>query len=157
MFEITTREVAAEKVATITAHVRQEELSRFIPDAIGRIRAHVAAQGAVAKDVDLTLYHSSMGAEGQGTVEVCVPFTGSVEPAGDVGVRTEPAHTEAFARVTKGQVVDGQVMGAFDAVGSWLGENGLEVCGPAREVYFADWDAVDAATPAVDAALPFVR
>ena len=156
MFDVDTREAEAEKVATITGQVLQSDLPQFIPDAIARLRRLIARQGADAKPFDLVMYHSTITPDVEGTVEVCVPFTGTVEPADDVVVRVEPARTEAFARVTKGQVMNLEFMHAFDAVGSWLRERGKDMAGSPREVYFADWLAVDEDTLAVDVAFPYV-
>jgi len=156
MFDVDTREAEAEKVATITGQVLQPDLPHFIPDAIGRLRRHIESQGATAKPFDLVLYHSAITPDVEGTAEVCVPFTGTVEPTDDVVVRLEPARTEAFARATKGQVMNLEFMHAFDAVASWLRERGKDMAGSPREVYFADWIAIDADTPAVDVAFPYV-
>ena len=155
MFEIQTREAPQEKVVTLTVQVLQPDLPRVLPDAIDRLRAHVTAQGATAKPFDLVLYHSDMTPDVEGTVEVCVPFEGSLEPAADLAVRIEPARTEAFARVTKGQFATLEVMHAFDAVGAWLGEHGHAMTAAPREVYFADWGAIGDDEPAADVAFPF--
>lgn len=152
---VRTRHVPDEKVATTSAHVLQPDLPRYIPEAIGRLRAHLAACGATARDIDWTIYHSSSTTDSAGLVEVCVPFSGTVQPTTEVTVRVEPAHHEAYARITKGEVRAPHIMFAFDAVAAWVAEHGHTRTLDPREVYFADWVAVDESTPAVDIAYPF--
>ncbi|GEA87762.1 MerR family transcriptional regulator [Cellulomonas cellasea] len=152
---VLTRHVPDEKVATTSAHVLQPDLPRYIPEAIGRLRAHLEACGATARDIDWTVYHSTSTTDSAGLVEVCVPFSGTVQPTTEVTVRVEPAHHEAYARITKGEVRAPHIMYAFDAVAAWVAEHGHTRTLDPREVYFADWVAVDESTPAVDIAFPF--
>lgn len=156
MFDVRTREVAAEQVATVSAQVLQSELNSFIPATSTRLRKLIAAQGGHEVGRELVLYHSMITPDVEGTVEVCVPFTGTIEPADDVTVRVEPARTEAFARVTKGQVLNLEIMHAFDAVAWWLREHGHEMAGAPREVYFGPWDTAKESDEVVDVAFPFV-
>lgn len=156
MFDIETRTVGDEKVATITGRVLQPDLPRFIPRSIGTLRDYLAAEGAQAKEFDVVIYHSRMTPDAEGIVEVCVPFTGSIEPAGDIAVRIERGHTEAYTTVTKAQVKIPEIMHAYDALFAWLADHGHELSDGPREVYFADWDAIDDETPAVHIAFPFV-
>jgi hypothetical protein len=152
---VLSRHVPEEKVATTSAHVLQPDLPRFIPEAIGLLRGHLADGGATAREVDWTIYHAQSTADSAGLVEVCVPFTGTVQPTTEVTVRVEPAHHEAYTRITKGQVRPPHVMFAFDAVAAWLREHGHTRTLDPREVYFADWVAVGDETPAVDIAFPY--
>lgn len=155
MFDVRTREVPAEKVVSLTANVRQPDLPDFIPRSITTLRDHLAEQGAQAKGFHLVLFHSITTPDTEGRVEVCVPFTGSVEPAAGIAVRIEAAHHEAYARATKGQVVNLEIMHAYDAVGGWLREHGHEPSAAPREVYFADWVSAGDDAEVVDIALPF--
>lgn len=152
---VLSRHVPEEKVATTSAHVLQPDLPRFIPEAIALLRRHLADGGAHAREIDWTVYHSSSTPDSAGLVEVCVPFTGAVQPTTEVTVRVEPAHHEAYTRLTKGEVRASHIMFAFDAVSAWVAEHGHTRTLDPREVYFADWVAVDDETPAVDIAYPY--
>lgn len=154
-FEVRTRHVPDEKVATTSAHVLQPDLPRYIPEAIALLRDHVTACGATPRDIDWTVYHGVSTADSAGLVEVCVPFEGSVQPTTQVTVRVEAAHHEAYARVTKGQVGPPDIMFAFDAVAAWVGERGLTRTLAPREIYFADFVAVADDELAVDVAFPY--
>lgn len=154
-FEVRTRHVPDEKVATTSAHVLQPDLPRYIPEAIALLRDHVTACGATPRNIDWTVYHGVSTADSAGLVEVCVPFEGSVQPTTQVTVRVEAAHHEAYARVTKGQVGPPDIMFAFDAVAAWVGERGLTRTLAPREIYFADFVAVADDELAVDVAFPY--
>ena len=77
-----------------------------------------------------------------------------VRPRGEIRLRLEPAHTEAFTRITKGQVAFPGILEAYEAVEKWAAQNGRRPAGAPREVYFADWNAVQDDDPAADIALP---
>jgi effector-binding domain-containing protein len=53
-------------------------------------------------------------------------------------MRREPAHREAYVRLTKAQVEFPQILSAYDAVHQWLTERGLRNSASPREVYFTD-------------------
>jgi effector-binding domain-containing protein len=99
------------------------------------------------------VYHGEVNEDSDGPVEVCVP----VGPAnGDTAAATrrEPAHREAYVRITKAQVEYPQILSAYDAVAEWIGSHGHNVAGSPREVYFADWDAAGPTEEVCDIAFP---
>jgi hypothetical protein len=69
-------------------------------------------------------------------------------------MRREPAHREAYVRITKAQVAYPQILSAYDAVAQWLGARGLNSAGPPREVYFADFNAAGPTDEVCDVAFP---
>ena len=101
------------------------------------------------------IYHGEVNTDSDGPVEVCVPFSGSLEPSADVPVRIEPAHDEAFTRITKAQVKYPEIMRAYDAVDVWMREHNKVCTLGSREVYFAPWDTVADHDPAADIAFPY--
>lgn len=60
----------------------------------------------------------------------------------------------AYTRISKAQVAHPQILAAFEAVERWIAGHGLEVTGPCREIYFADWDAAGPEDPVCDVAFP---
>jgi hypothetical protein len=83
-----------------------------------------------------------------------VPVARTLEPAKDTASRIEPAHREAYTRITKAQVEYPQILSAYDAVERWISADGRRVAGPPREVYFADWDAAAPTDEVCDIAFP---
>jgi DNA-binding transcriptional MerR regulator len=153
MFEIQERAVPEQLVLTEQRHVRVEELPRWLPEAGMRLIKTAEAYGGVAGAM-FVVYHGEVNEDSDGPVEVCVPIGLAHEPSPDVAGRREPAHREAYTRLTKAQIEYPQILSAYDAVAQWIGANGLSSAGPPREVYFADWDASGPTDEVCDVAFP---
>ncbi len=139
MYEIQEREVPEQLVLTEQRHVRVPELSQWLPDAIGRLVETAQKGGGVAAPV-FVVYHGEVNEDSDGPVEVCVPVA-AADDANGAATRLEPAHREAYTRITKAQVEYPQILSAFDAVAQWIEGEERSIAGSPREVYFADWDA----------------
>lgn len=130
-------------------------LPDFIGEAYPRIFAHLEAGGVPVSGASFVVYHGEVTEDSDGPVEVCVPFTGTLEPAGTLGVRLEPAHTEAYTRIPKREIRYPDILRAYDAVAGWLHERGEQPGLPPREVYFTDLAAAGDDDPAADIAFPY--
>ena len=150
MYEILEREVPEQLVLTEQRHVRVAELEQWLPEAIGRLVETAEAGGGVTAPV-FVVYHGEVNEDSDGPVEVCVPVGAGVpgSPA-----RAEPAHREAYTRITKAQVAFPQILSAYEAVDGWIRSEGRTMTGSPREVYFADWDAAEPADEVCDIAFP---
>jgi DNA-binding transcriptional MerR regulator len=155
MYDIQTRDVPEQKVLSVQRNLHAAELPAFIDEAHRALYAHLEASGATADGHPFAVYHGMVTEQEDGPVEACVPFTGSVEPAGRLGVRLEPARAEAYTRLTRSQVRYPEILGAYDAVFDWITAQGHEVALTPREVYLADFAAVGDDDPACDVAVPF--
>jgi len=155
MFEVKTREVPEQKVLTVQRNVYVEDLPPFIEEAMNALYGHLAQAGAEAGETSFVIYHGAVNEDSDGPVEVCVPFTGSVELMGEMRVRLEPAHQEAFTRISKAQVEFPGILKAYDAVYHWVQEHEHEGTASPREVYFAPWGELGPDDPACDVAWPF--
>jgi DNA-binding transcriptional MerR regulator len=153
MFEIREREVPEQVVLTEQRHVRVRELQRWLPEAMGRLVQTAQGAGGMAGAV-FVVYHGEVNEDSDGPVEVCVPVGPAEGTAPGTATRREPAHREAYARLTKAQVEFPQILTAYDAVIEWVGAHGRSVAGAPREVYFADWDAAGPTDEVCDVALP---
>ena len=155
MFDIDTRHVPEQKVLTIQRHVHAPELPPFIRTSMHEILDHLSLHGLHPAGHPFVVFHGRVDDDSDGPVEMCVPFMGTMEPAGDMRIRMEPEHHEAYARVTKAQLVFPDILGAYDAVERHLRERSLDATGAPREVYFADWRTIADDDPACDIAWPF--
>jgi DNA-binding transcriptional MerR regulator len=155
MFEIQTRELPEQKVLTIQRRVYVKDLPKFIGDAMGQLYGHISGAGLEASAANFVAFHGQVNEDSDGPVEVCVPFTGSLEPVGEMRIRLEPAHHEAFTRLTKAQVEFPSILEAYDAVSKYLKEQGKTMSDSPREVYFTDWAKVKNDEPACDVAFPY--
>ena len=156
---IETRDVAETKVFVVGRRVTALELPTFIPDTTKRLFAQLRAQEVAATGAPVVLYREPTDVETAGQVEVYVPFSGRVEPVADMAVRMEPARHEAYTTIPKEQVVFPTILQAYDAVMEWIATSGGTISDAPREVYFdpRPWPEMDAADPACDIAIPFIR
>ncbi|MFF5013637.1 MerR family transcriptional regulator [Streptomyces sp. NPDC001165] len=161
-FVVETVDVPARVVITETRHTLADELPAWISASLDRLLKAAQECGGVAGE-PFVVYHSEVSMESDGPAESCVPVADEaaarawVEAHGRAGatrVRVEPAARLAYTRIAKAQVAHPQILAAFEAVEQWLAGEGLEMAGPCREVYFADWDTAGPGDPVCDVAFP---
>jgi DNA-binding transcriptional MerR regulator len=155
MYEVEQRTVPEQQVASIEERVYAGELPAFIERGLTTVYQLLSETDA-KPGIPFVLYHGEVNLDSDGPVEVCVPYEGTaLEPHGTVRLRIEPAHNEAFTRITKRQVKFPRILDAYAAVEAWVQEHGHSVFGSPREVYFVDWSAVGDDDPACDIAFPY--
>ncbi|GGW28624.1 MerR family transcriptional regulator [Streptomyces lucensis JCM 4490] len=161
-FVVETVDVPERLVITETRHTLADELPAWIGASLGRLEGAAKECGGVA-GAPFVVYHSEVSMESDGPAESCVPVADEsaarawAERQGrgrETRVRVEPAARLAYTRITKAQVAHPQILTAFEAVEQWMAAEGLEMAGPCREIYFADWDAAGAEDPVCDVAFP---
>lgn len=155
MYEVLTRETPEYKMATVRKQVRVKELGNFISEAIEEIYDYAKSKGVKVGFEDFVIYEGRVNDEQDGPVEVCVPFEGTLEPAGRIAIRLEPSHQIAYTRITKAQCSFPGILKAYDDVYAWLKTNSKTIDGASREIYWADWGEAKPDDPAVDIAFPF--
>ncbi len=151
---VLTREVPETKIATIRADADQQSLIGVIISSTMEIRAHLHQAGAHLVGGSWVIYHGSVTPESEATVEVCVPFTGLVDPAGPIAIRVEPAQTEAYCTITKDECSYPRIMLAYDLVTDWVRRTGVPTAGAPREVYHPNFPTAAGSELAVDIAQP---
>jgi DNA-binding transcriptional MerR regulator len=153
MYDVHTREVPAQQVATIRRSLTVSGLPAFIEDAFGRLDAAIRAADAQRDGAFYVIYHGEVNDDSDGPVEVCLPFRGELRSSDEMAVRTEEAHAEAFTTITRQQLEFPGILDAYAAVERWIEAEGRDMAGPPREVYFTDAD-VAPDEPFCDIAFP---
>jgi DNA-binding transcriptional MerR regulator len=148
------RDVAATKIAVVRRDTDQQGLVDAIRAGQGEVRAHLDGAGAATTAEHWVLYHGFVTPDNEAPIEVCVPFTGAVEPAGRISIRLEEAHTEAYATVARDDCYYPRIMHAYDAVAAYVADLGATPVGLVREVYIACWDEIAGTDPFVHVAQP---
>jgi hypothetical protein len=148
-----TREVPAQLVLTEQRHVTPEELPEWIGAAMGRLLTAAGAAGGPAAP-GFVVYHGEVNHDSDGPVEVCLPVDPAAGKVLTAAMREEPAHREAYVRITKAQVAFPQILSAFETVARWLQQHDLPASSAPREVYFADWMASGPDDEVCDVAFP---
>ena len=150
---VLTREVPAQLVLTEQRHVTPEELPAWIGAAMGRLYGAAGAAAGPAAPA-FVVYHGEVNHDSDGPVEVCLPVDPKAADGIGAAMRQEPAHREAYVRITKAQVAFPQILSAFEAVSDWLHEQNLLSAGAPREVYFTDFMAAGPDDEVCDIAFP---
>ncbi|WP_028813291.1 MerR family transcriptional regulator [Streptomyces flavidovirens] len=156
MYEIGQREVPEQLVLTEQRHVTPQELPDWIDAALGRLAAVAHANGGFFGH-PFVVYHGEVNEDSDGPVEVCVPVDPARAAEFPVASRTEPAHAEAYTRVTKAQVAYPHILSAYDAVYAWAQSEARTTSAAPREIYFADWSETAPTDPACDIAVPLAH
>lgn len=153
MFEIQERETPEQTVLTEQRHTTVSGLKDWLDACMPRLHTVAAEHGCVAGSAFI-IYHGEVNDESDGPVEVCVPIHPAHEDAFDAPTRIEPAHREAYTRITKSLVEYPRILTAYDAVEQWIPGNGKAIAGAPREVYFADFMNAEPDDEVVDIAFP---
>jgi DNA-binding transcriptional MerR regulator len=151
---VTLRQVPEMKLATLRRDVDQQALVPTSHSCVGEIRDHLRTAGAALGTEWWILFHGLVTPDSEAPIEVCVPFTGTVDPAAAITIRIEPAHTEAVCTVSRDDCFYPRIMLAYDAVESWVAGTGRPTLGPPREIYFAQWCDIPGDAPFMHVAQP---
>jgi DNA-binding transcriptional MerR regulator len=152
MYEVRERDIPEQVVLAEQRHVLVPELPDWIAAAGTRLLAASETHGGVAGPM-FVIYHGEVSEDSDGPVEVCIPVRAEPRNGGDV-LRREPAHREAYVRITKADVAYPQILSAYQAVEQWIRTQAKTAAGSPREVYFADWDASAPTDEVCDVAFP---
>lgn len=151
---VSVREVPDTKLAAIRRDTDQQSLVDTMHGAAREIREHLAAAGALPTDEWWVLYHGMVTPDSEAPIEVCVPYTGTIDPAGPITIRIESAHTEGICTVNRDDCYYPRILRAYDAVESWAAGTGRPIQGPPREIYVAQWCEVAGNEPFAHVARP---
>ncbi|MGY1775035.1 MerR family transcriptional regulator [Geodermatophilus sp. SYSU D00804] len=153
VYEVSLRAVPERTVLTAERRLTVDELDGFVTGASGEIAAHLERSGAAPAGPLRVVYHGMVTEDGDGPVEVVRPFTGRVEPAGELRIRLQQAGREAVTCLSRRRAEFPGILGAYDAVGAWVDARGLERAGSPAEVSPSPRDA-DPDAPHVEVAWP---
>ncbi len=153
MFPIRTRHVAAQRVMSIQRRLRAPQTDAFVREAKAAFAANLA--GAPPTGPFTLIFHGIVDHESDGPLEAIVGCADDVRATDLIGIRTEPAHDEAFTTITKAQCDFPAILAAYDAVAcsteAFARPGSRLSC---REVYVAEPDAIDDDQPICDIAFP---
>lgn len=155
-FEVQTRSVPAQRIATLTVYVFVTDLPRTIEQGMQELHTSITSQGGTLAGVPFVIYHGEVNPDSDGPIEICQPYQGQLQPTGNVVLRKESAHTEAFVTLTKRQFEFPAVLRAYDAVAEYATANGRSSLLACREVYPYAWDSAGEADPVSEVAWPYI-
>jgi hypothetical protein len=156
MFPIATRHVPAQRVMSIQRRLHGHQTDDFVREAKAAFVAHL--NGALATGPFTLIFHGPVNADDDGPLEAALGCPDEVQPTDAIGIRTEPAHDEAYTTITKAQWAYPTILASYDAV----------ACSPevaarpgaslsCREVYVAEPDEIGQDDPICDIAYPLAE
>jgi DNA-binding transcriptional MerR regulator len=141
MFSIQTRHVPAQRVMSIQRRLRAPETDTFVQEAKAAFADHL--DGALPAGPFTLIFHGVVDHESDGPLEAVLACPDDVQATDLIGIRTEPAHDEAFTTITKAQWDYPAILAAYDAVASSpeaIARPGSRLS--CREVYVAEPEAI---------------
>jgi DNA-binding transcriptional MerR regulator len=114
MFPIQTRHVPAQQVMSIQRRLRAPQTDGFVTEAKAAFARHL--NGATPTGPLMLIFHGIVDYESDGPLEVILGCPPGTEPTEVIGIRTEPAHDEAYTTITKAQWDFPAILAAYDAV-----------------------------------------
>ena len=154
-FQIQTREIPDRLILTEERVVGQPELEEWVKAAFGRVYDQAAALGN-PDGPGMLIFHGEVTKEKSSRVEATIVIPADTPkdrlPANS---RLDPAHHEAYTRITKAQNAFPGILEAYDAVSTWIRERGHEVADSPREVYFRDFMAAAEDDEVCDISFPY--
>ncbi|MFC4639117.1 MerR family transcriptional regulator [Deinococcus hohokamensis] len=154
-YDVQTRHMPAQAVATLTRHVKVAGLEEAILEGFTSLKALLGAQGVSAAGAPFVIYHGEVNADSDGPIEVCQPYAGTLRPAGEVHLREEAAHEEAYVTLTRAEFQFPGILQAYDATCAYAAGHGAGCALHPREVYPHDWATLGDSDPAGDVAWPY--
>lgn len=155
MFPIEIRHVPARRVMSVQRRLHAAETDGFVREAKAAFAERL--DGTRATGPFTLIFHGVVDEdEHDGPLEATMGCPEGIAPGEVVGVRTEPAHEEAYTTITKAQWAYPAILAAYDAVASSSqvrSRPGSRLS--CREVYLAEPDTIGAADLVCDVAYPF--
>ncbi len=137
MFPIQTRTIPPQRVMSMQRRLHVSALDAFLTHAKSAFAAHLG--DAPPTGPFTVVFHGIVDDERDGPVEAILGCPAQVQPTELIGIRTEPAHDQAFTSVTKEQWSFPAILAAYDAVAcspEVLARPGSSLS--CREVYLAE-------------------
>ncbi|MFE6223154.1 MerR family transcriptional regulator [Streptomyces sp. NPDC057854] len=154
-YAIAERDVPERTVLCVRRNVTAAELPGFLAEASDLLLDRLRQAGACLSGPLFAVYHGLVGEDSDGPVEVCAPTRNEVAADGQVAVRGEPAHREAYTALVMRPEGHPPTVPAHDAVAAWLAARGHARAGSHREVYYPNWATAVPGDHVADVAVPF--
>lgn len=162
-----TRNIPARRLASVREELYQADVGAFLQRTFTRLfdftNAHPGLRSPhpTPESPTYALYHGTFGFDGPTPVEACVVLDrdvalDEVDPMGQITVRVEPAHLEAFLPLTRRHLALPALGPVYDELGAWVETHGRMLAHiPPREVYITNVMSAGEDDYVCDVAFPF--
>jgi DNA-binding transcriptional MerR regulator len=115
MFDIKTRHVPAQRVMSVQRRLHAPQTEGFVREVKEAFYRHLG--GTEPTGQFILIFHGIVDEESSdGPIEAILGCPAGVAPTDLIGIRTEPAHDEAYTTITKAQWAYPAILAAYDAV-----------------------------------------
>jgi DNA-binding transcriptional MerR regulator len=155
-YDIQTRTMPERTVISISRYLHAAETDAFFDDAFARLRAAAPGLAGIA-GCPFVIFYGEVSEDSDGPMELCRPVADKTSPVSadaDVQLRIEPAHDEAYIRLTLREASWPLMAPAADALERWTREHGRPPSGPLRQVFIADARTASPDAPVCDLTVP---
>ena len=125
-FTFTEAEHPAQMVVSIRRHIKVPAFHQSIEPTLRQLGDHIRANGSQPSGDPIAFYYGPVNEEDDGPVEICVPFTGLVPPAGEIKVRELPAHKTVQVRTFGEYKEYPKLLEMWNGIGKYVHEQNLE-------------------------------
>jgi DNA-binding transcriptional MerR regulator len=125
-FSFTEAEYPAQTVAYIRRHITVPAFHQSIMPTLRQLWDHIREHGAEPSGDPVCLYFGPVNESDDGPVEIAVPFTGLVPPAGDIKVRELPAHKTVQVRTFGEYNEYPKLLEMWNGIGKYVHDQNLE-------------------------------
>jgi DNA-binding transcriptional MerR regulator len=153
-YDIQLRQIPERTLLTISRHFHADHADAFFDEAFGRLRSAGPGIEGIA-GCPFLIFYGEVSDDSDGPVELCRPVADSVgadlAPAsGDVQLRVEAAHEEAFVRLAAKDASWPAMLPALDSLQAWVHEHHRQPAGALRQVLIADQRSASPDDPICD-------
>jgi DNA-binding transcriptional MerR regulator len=158
LYDVATRTQPARQLLTLARHVHLDGTDAFFADAFSRLRAAAPGLEGIA-GVPFLVFYGEVSADSDGPIELCRPVSVDTSPdvvaaSPDIQLRMEPAHEEAYVRLTLEEMSWPEMLPAYDTLTQWATEHHRQTSGAPRQLLIADRRTADPDTPVSDLTIP---
>lgn len=123
------------RMISITRHVYISELQDHFKKSMEQLSALIAESGVEQDGRPVAIYHGEVNEEKNGPVEVGIPVKTVPPVSGDIKSAILPGGSIAYTSITLRQAHFPEILGCYDAVHTWIEENGHQIADSPREEY----------------------
>jgi DNA-binding transcriptional MerR regulator len=160
MYEVTVRDMPARSLLTAQRHVTEQEITAFTTELVLRVGGRTPGLPGIA-GAPFLVYYGEVSVDGDGPVEWCRPVpdddAAAVAERFGMTLRVEPAHREAYVRLTAAHTDATHGVLAGEALDRWCAANGEKPSAAPRQIFIADLRSAAPGDPACDVAVPLSR
>jgi DNA-binding transcriptional MerR regulator len=154
-YDIQVRSLPQRSLLAISRHLHIGATGQFFADAFARLRAAGPGLEGIA-GVPFLIFYGEVSHDSDGPLELCRPVAAGAQPGpdGDVQLRSEPAHEEAYIRLALEDMGWPALRPACEALEHWVAAQQRRAAGALRQVLIADQRTAAPRTPVCDLTVP---